>query len=375
LTDLPAHDLFARPSLRAEVKPLTGVRGVAAFLVMLYHYATDHTFPTFHFAVFRKGYLCVDLFFVLSGFVLALSYGGRFNRGFSAGNFGSFLQARVARLYPAYIAITVLYYAKWVLNMSGTNTKSYSLKDFAANAVLVQGWGLPVRPIIEDSWSVSVECFAYLVFPGLVVAALGRSRGAALALTAIAAGMLVYIATTGYGVNGPLDAYREDNSLLPLLRCLAGFSLGLVAFRASQTSSFHKILASPATPCIVLLLLAFALWADRTDLFIVFLLPPLVASLYFNAAPSKALFGNGVVHHLGEISYSLYLLHPFFLGVAGHYAGVAKARFGLSVPFAFIVLGIAATWIASYMSYRFVELPGRRCLRRLGGTSPLTAAP
>ena len=50
---------------------------MAAFLVMLYHYATDHTFPSFHFAVFRKGYLCVDLFFVLSGFVLALSYGGR----------------------------------------------------------------------------------------------------------------------------------------------------------------------------------------------------------------------------------------------------------------------------------------------------------
>jgi peptidoglycan/LPS O-acetylase OafA/YrhL len=370
LAELPARDYFAPPNLRGEIKPLTGIRGVAAFLVMLYHYATTPTFPGFHLAELSKGYLCVDLFFVLSGFVLALRYGDRFKRTLSRSSYAAFLQARIARLYPAYVVITLLYYAKWVFNISGTNATPYRLQDFVANALFVQSWGFPVRPIIGDSWSVSVECFAYLAFPLLVFAALGRSRIAAPALTATAAGMLIFITCTGYGVNGPLDAYRNDDSLLPLVRCLAGFSSGMVAFRAARAPLCRRFLAAPATPFLVLFLLAVALWADKTDLVSVLLLPPLVACLYFDACLGRALFGNRLIHHLGEISYSLYLLHPLFLGVAGHFEDVAAARFGFAFPPAFIAFGIASTWLAAYLSYRFVELPGRLLLRPRGSVPP-----
>ena len=187
--------------------------------------------------------------------------------------------------------------------------------------------------------------------------------------------MLISITRTGYGVNGPLDAYRGDNRLLPLLRCLAGFSLGLVAFRTTRTPSCRRFLAAPATPGLVLLLLGLALWADKTDVLSAFLLPPLVACLYFDARMSRALFGNKVVHHLGEISYSLYLLHPFFLGVAGHFEGVAATRFGFAFAPAFIAFGIASMWLAAYLSYRVVELLGRRLLRLLGDTRQLTPSP
>jgi peptidoglycan/LPS O-acetylase OafA/YrhL len=200
LAELPTRDYFAPPNLRGEIKPLTGIRGVAAFLVMLYHYATTPTFSGFHLAELRKGYLCVDLFFVLSGFILALRYGDRFKRTLSRSSYAAFLQARIARLYPAYVVITLLYYAKWVFNISGTNATPYRLQDFVANALFVQSWGFPARPIIGDSWSVSVECFAYLAFPLLVFAALERSRIAAPALTATAVGMLIFITCTGYGV-------------------------------------------------------------------------------------------------------------------------------------------------------------------------------
>jgi peptidoglycan/LPS O-acetylase OafA/YrhL len=160
MAELRTRDLFAPPSLRGENKPLTGIRGMAALLVMLYHYATAATFPVFHLVELRKGYLGVDLFFVLSGFVLALRYGDRFRTALSRNDYAAFLQARFARLYPAYIVITLLYYAKWVFNISGTNTTPYRLQDILANALFVQSWGFPVRPIVSDSWSVSVECFA-----------------------------------------------------------------------------------------------------------------------------------------------------------------------------------------------------------------------
>jgi peptidoglycan/LPS O-acetylase OafA/YrhL len=261
-----------------------------------------------------------------------------------------------------------------VFNISGTNTVSYRLKYILANTLFIQSWGFPVRAIVSDSWSVSVECFAYAIFPLLAVAALGRVRFIAAVLAVMAAAMLIFVTRTGYGVNGPLDVVRAD-SLLPLLRCIADFCLGLVAFRTVSAPACREILTAPAMPGLILLLLAAALWADKTDIISVLLLPLLVACVYFDAPITRALFGNRVVYHLGEISYSFYLLHPFFLGVAGHFQGVAAARFGISFPFAFIVIGIASTWLTAYLSYRFLELPGRRLLRLLGGTRPLTAAP
>ena len=76
----------------------------------LYHYdAAYETFPEFHLSALHKGYVGIDLFFVLSGFILAFRCGDKFKQKFLRKNFAAFLQARFARLYPAYLAITLLY--------------------------------------------------------------------------------------------------------------------------------------------------------------------------------------------------------------------------------------------------------------------------
>jgi peptidoglycan/LPS O-acetylase OafA/YrhL len=204
--------------------------------------------------------------------------------------------------------------------------------------------------------------FAYLLFPLLLSIAVAASRKTALALAVASIGLLAVIAHTGYGVNGPLDAYRNDNSTLPLLRCLAGFSLGLAAFRAIHMPVCKKLLAAEATPGAVLLFIGAALTLDKTDLLAVLAFPVLVAALYYNTRVSAGLFGNRLVHHFGEISYSLYLLHVLFLGVAGHYERVAEARFAISAPLVSLMAGVAATWLASWLSYRLIEVPGRRLL-------------
>ena len=72
-------------------------------------------------------------------------------------------------------------------------------------------------------------------------------------------------------------------------------------------------------PGIALTLMATALAVDKTDVVTVLVFPVMVACLYYGGKFNAFLFGNKVIHHLGEISYSLYLLHPFVLGVAGHY--------------------------------------------------------
>jgi peptidoglycan/LPS O-acetylase OafA/YrhL len=345
--------------LTNEIKPLTGIRGAAAFLVMLYHYATYPAFAALHWSALQKGYLCVDLFFVLSGFVLALRYSKRFEENPSWTTYSAFIKARVARLYPAYLLIIFLYYAKWTLNFSGVNTTPYTSKEIAANFLLVQSWGiLPTRAIIWDSWSVSVEAIAYLLFPLLLVIALEKSirTAAALALAAIAS--LGFIAHIGYGVSGPLDEMR----VFPQLRCLAEFSLGLLAFRATRIAACQYALSAIAAPLLVFALAAVAFALDKTDVLTVLVFPVIVACLYYDNKVTAALVGNKVIYHLGEISYSLYLIHPFFVTIAGHYAKTAALRFNLSVPLLFVLLGAATTWLAAFLVYRFVEVPGRRFL-------------
>lgn len=331
---------------------------------MLYHFEGYSAFNGSGMPSIHKAYLCVDLFFVLSGFILALSYGERFNKNASWENYGAFLKARIARVYPAYFVITFLYYAKWVLNVSGTNKEAFRLQDVIANGLLVQGWGFPVRWIVSDGWSVSVELFAYLIFPILLVIAIGRNSAAAVALVAASMTVLIFVGHTGHGASGPLDVVQSNNSVLPLLRCLADFSLGLVMFRLACAPSWQGFLSSEYTISFVLILLCASLFVDQTDVFTVSVISLLIGCLYYNGKIGVALFGNGIIHHLGKISYSLYLLHPFFIGVAGHYKDVAAARFGLSAPLTFIVLGITATWVASYLSYRFIEVPARRYVHK-----------
>ena len=93
---------------KPEIRALTGVRGMAACLVAIYHFSPtkDMAPGPLHNSVGR-GYLWVDLFFVLSGFVIALNYGHLFASGFSRTAFATFLTRRVARIYPLYLAVLV----------------------------------------------------------------------------------------------------------------------------------------------------------------------------------------------------------------------------------------------------------------------------
>ena len=349
-----------------EIKPLTGIRGVAAVWVMLYHYASSPIFSSFRFPGIAKGYLCVDLFFVLSGFVLGLRYGDAFAVGSRLGNYSDFMMARVARLYPAYLVISMLYIAKSVANFSGTQTTPYNTGDLVANALLMQSWGLHVRPIIYDSWSVSVEVFAYFVFPILIVVTLKRSW-LVFVLTCIAAFITVVgVASSHYGVNGPLDAYRDDFSVLPLLRCVAEFSFGLAAFRCVSLPIVARLAGSRFSPLVILALLTTALCYDRSDLLSLFFIILLVTSLYFDTPLAQSIFGNRLIYHFGQISYSLYLLHPLLLNVVERLQITAKHFSNPLTAPTFEIIGLCLTWFASYLSFRFIERPGSRMVNAWG---------
>ena len=93
-------------SERREIRSLTGLRGIAALYVVLFHYLDGLSYTTPRNVFLAHGYLAVDLFFVLSGFVMTLTYSGMFQAGSSFALFRIFLGRRIARVYPLYFVCT-----------------------------------------------------------------------------------------------------------------------------------------------------------------------------------------------------------------------------------------------------------------------------
>lgn len=368
---------------RAEVRALTGLRGVAALLVALYHINPNLIAPTATGRFVGKGYLWVDLFFVLSGFLLAINYASRFAGGWKLGAWLDFLLHRVARIYPLYLALVAASLAYSLLLYGGLHAAApppalalpKPARDVAANLLMVQSWGLG-QSIDGAAWSLSTEWAAYLVFPLLVAAALfGRPRAAlAAALGAIAVVGATAALTSHDGAyhSGPLDAY-DGATLEPLLRCLGGFVLGLVTYRLSRSPRVTGIAGHDLTIAGALVLLVAGLAAGVHDLLIYPLFALLVLGLFANRGYVGWLFGCRPVYWLGVVSYSIYLLHPYLVAprsTLDSYLQTLLPEPWSGLVTAALIYGLLLA--ASTLAYHVIEEPGRRWIRSLKGQiSPL----
>jgi peptidoglycan/LPS O-acetylase OafA/YrhL len=160
-----------------QIRALTGLRGVAACWVVVYHLVGYEAYAPTGLAgnFIRHGYLAVDVFFLLSGFVMALSYWQLFDRNPSIQTYAVFLLRRLARLYPLYAVIIAV---MLVLQIAGVS-HALSRTDFGAplmeNLLLVQAWGFG-NSLNAPAWSISTEFAAYLLFP-LILLCVFRGGG------------------------------------------------------------------------------------------------------------------------------------------------------------------------------------------------------
>jgi peptidoglycan/LPS O-acetylase OafA/YrhL len=361
---------------KAEIKAMTGLRGVAAILVATYHFYPTDSAATYAVARFvGKGYLWVDLFFVLSGFLLALNYAHLFAAGWSLRGWIDFLLRRLARIYPLYFAIVIAGLA-YALAAHGALTGASPpaavpldapARPIAANLLIVQSWGIAAS-INGAAWSLSTEWAAYLLFPMLVGLALfGRPKTALVSTIAVAALKLATVALTkhdGAYHRGPLDAY-DGTTAQPILRCVGGFALGLLTYRAARAG--HAAWAAhDATVGAVVALLALGLAAGAHDLFVYPLFALLVLGLYRNRGWAGRAFGCRPVHWLGMVSYSIYLLHVYLVRPRHDVDAWLDAH--LAAPWGPIAtsLGIyAVLLVASGLAFYTIEEPGRRWMHRL----------
>lgn len=341
-----------------EIKTLTGLRGVAAMIVMLCHFLNnDPYFEDYLPVLVKRGYLGVDMFFVLSGFVMALSYGDYFKDRFSISGFGTFLIKRFARIYPLYFVITIIFSLKYLYNFSGDQVfRGYHFPDFIACLLMIQAWGFGFFCVAGATWSLSTEFFAYLAFPALAYAAFNRW---AYVLLVSSVALIYLVSSSPLRVTGDLDVV-SSSSFLPIARCMAGFCLGLLTFRASQADWTKRWLSSSALLAVILSAMILLSHFQLADLWLYAFFPPLVLALYLNSTLARIVFANRPTHYLGMISYSLYLIHPLFMPVKTRLQPIFEAYLGR--PSHSIVLMIAAlcTCGTAAILYRMIEVPGRR---------------
>jgi len=311
--------------------------------------------------ILSHGYLAVDLFFALSGFVLAMNYSGKLSREFTLQAYLSFLARRFARIYPLYLftltAATALV-ASHLMELHANPSRI-----FLPNLFMVQNWG-PWASINPPAWSLSTEVFAYLLFPFLLMLTASRGSICAFSVCATSIGALATISLLS---GGQLGVFSGP---LSLLRCVAEFNLGLLAYRMaiSEFGSWmkHYSFLTTALAGVLLLLLALPL----TDLPIALIFPLFIMALHGQATWINRLLGSGPVELLGILSFSVYLLHwlfnPILEMLSLYFLGKGFPH-AHSVAVGIVIPAVLAT---SFATYHLIEDPGRRILRRVLEPAP-----
>lgn len=346
---------------RADLPALTGARGIAAWFVVLYHVrlsAEPYLAPGVS-ALLAKGYLAVDFFFILSGFVIYLNYGDRIRRD-GAGAVPKFIARRIARIWPLHLFILAgaAAFAAVLWTTGSPGAEEFPWAELPLHILLVHNWGFTSELNWNDpSWSISGELAAYLLFPLLVLAVDWRRLPTFLLfLIALLAAAALHAVFAAMGA----DILDRQIPRLGIFRALLEFFIGLllcVVWRRHCGGALAPALAAAA------LILAAAAWAGGIageTAAAPAMLAALLLVLAFTADRRWNPLASTPVHYLGEISYSTYLVH-FLWFIVFKILFVEQAR---DLPPALLGLFLASTLAASILLYHGVERPAQRALNR-----------
>jgi peptidoglycan/LPS O-acetylase OafA/YrhL len=353
------------------IRFLTPMRGVAAVFIAVKH--TLIWLPALWAAVLSRtallgrSYLWVDFFFVLSGFILMHVYGGTSPASWRNGAYAQFLRARFARIYPLYLfALLAFAVPVWLLSMqagySGSNR--FSVASFFSNLLMVQSLGLHDELTWNfAAWSVSVEFFAYLMFPFLAVAVAHRIGRWLLPVAALLLFALVY------AVKGNLD-YHHD---FGLVRCVTEFALGMTVYRwgYGRMPNFMRVSALPALGTMLMVLAMLHVEAAFIpDYMLVPAFAAMILALASYGGSALAWLDSAPANMLGKLSYSIYLNHllvlelPMMLLWPAVHDHPDAFHPGLAASAALVLLALALIVALSALTYRYIEVPARRWLGR-----------
>lgn len=348
------------------IPALTGVRFLAASAVVIYHFrdGLERVIPGFaHFAPLTSaGDLGVDLFFVLSGFILVYNYQLAFGP-LTRRAYLRFLWLRFARIYPVHVFTIALIalglgFAAW-RGVTINHPEAYRVSDLVRNLLLIHAWGAPYELTWNaPAWSISAEWFAYLWLPVVVIAARRVTRATialAIASAAISAQLWIMI---GVGFDASALVRIAGAFVMGAFLCRC-FTLRPAAGTRWDAVAVISLAAVAAT-----LVLVQPHGAARL------VVVPFFGALIYALARARGILaralGSTPMVFLGEASYALYMTHGLIaeagarLAPLGSFADATTAiRSAAVIGYVVALLGVAI------LTYLAVEQPTRRGLRAM----------
>jgi peptidoglycan/LPS O-acetylase OafA/YrhL len=371
------------PSASASANPgrfvaLDSWRGIAALWIVFYH--QGHFGAIASTVAARYGWMLVDFFFVLSGFVITASYGARLANGYPR---LPFVMVRLGRVYPLHLAMVGVFVALEFLVFRPVLHEAHSLTELVRGVFLLdafaRGAGNFYAPV---SWAVAVEVVLYVLAASLF----GRGRWA-IAVAVVVALAAAWALATGFNmlVFGRL-----------LQRGLLGFPLGVACFWLHRRALGWQPGTAVLTLAEAILVVLFA-WLmtipGKTSAWI-----PLTVMLFSAIVLVFARDGGWLARamqwrplvRIGELSFAIYMVHLVFIIVPnrfapqlvtamGHPDWVVPGRhlFGLesiappeaiatAISLAIFVPVLGTAWLA----WRFIEEPARHWTRRFAPPAP-----
>lgn len=366
-----------------SIAALDGLRCVAALLVIIGHVvlwkiSPDAGLPAYEFLA-RFAYLGMSLFFVLSGFVIHLNYAV-----VSSGNkreLSRFAIARFSRLYPLYLFVLLCEFAA-----SGVMTPYHLTLTQSWFYQVTQGTSL-IYQIMPITWSISTEVFFYVMYVPLsipLVRLLTSLKRNLIAAIFILSWMMLWnscIFIHGESIQQwavlqyePVADYRQSflhwlSYYSPYAR-FGEFMLGAVAANIYLKQFQWRAGRGIIIACVMWILCvhaggAFLLSLQQGVLISALYAPAIAILLLLYASTPSRILGSKPMIMGGLMSYSLYLLHSAFIDAVPSLAVSASGWEALLQLVARILLVLVPLSAFSYLTYRLIERPAQRALRRL----------
>jgi peptidoglycan/LPS O-acetylase OafA/YrhL len=344
-----------------NLKALTSLRFFAASWVVLFRF-----WPSLGAgaspALISKGYLGVELFFVLSGFILCHVYLEKFGEG--RFRYREFLWIRLARIYPVHLATLAglgLVVAAATLARVHAGDKLVIWSSLPAQLTMTQAWGLaPLGGWNHPAWSISAEWFAYLAFPLFAWAAWRlRSRprfALALALILIAGLYPAFERLAGFRLTDATTAWGA-------LRIVPCFTLGCAVFLAWRAHPLTGRVAATAAAAAALLGIVAAARLGAPEPFYVVLFGSLIYALASLASARASILTTPLFVYLGEVSYSIYMVCVPWQLVFENGAHKVLGIPGETLPPLLWLLLVVGIVPAAMALHHLVERPARAAMR------------
>ena len=344
-----------------RIEQLTFTRFLAALVIVVYHFGIDippFTHPSVSFLFSNVG---ISYFFVLSGFVMIIAY----SKSGNAINPIVYFKNRFARVYPVYlIALLLTLLTMWICYIP-IDTIAVGL-----NVVMLQSW-FPKYPMLVNraGWTLSVEVLFYMSFPFLFNRIYSKYK-----LTNIAIGILLfwllsqmlasYLQASQWFLSGE-PIHHNLLSYFPLMhfnQFLIGNLFGILLLHTHNRFSRNWDLL-----VIILLALTAALLkypianANYHNGFLAILFGFIILIISLNNGLLSRVSSGKVFVFLGEISFGIYILQ----------IPIHEAFYKITKPFyqnhynAFFFVYLVVLIICSALSYRFIETPLRKLIRKL----------